>query len=117
MLQSKVFAKSCRELGLKYIAQNPIRPRPMARPNASSRPHSGNGLMLSHTQPQITARLWRSLKYECVFLNAYETGSEARSGIGSWIDYYNRQRPHSTFGGRTPDEVYATADMTERLAA
>jgi hypothetical protein len=57
MLQSKVFAKSCRELGLKYIAQNPIRPRPMARPNASSRPHSGNGLMLSHTQPQITARL------------------------------------------------------------
>lgn len=44
-------------------------------------------------------RLWRSLKYECVFLNAFETGSEARSGIGSWIDYYNRQRPHSTFGG------------------
>ena len=62
-------------------------------------------------------RLWRSLKYECVFLNAFETGSEARSGIGSWIDYYNRQRPHSTFGGKTPDEVYATAEMTERLAA
>ena len=36
-------------------------------------------------------RLWRSLKYECVFLNAFETGSEARSGIGSWIDYYNRR--------------------------
>lgn len=34
-------------------------------------------------------RLWRSLKYECVFLNAFETGSAARSGIGSWIDYYN----------------------------
>ena len=34
-------------------------------------------------------RLWRSLKYECVFLAAFETGSEARSGIGSWIDYYN----------------------------
>ena len=41
-------------------------------------------------------RLWRSLKYECVFLNAFETGSEARSGIGSWIDYYNRRRPHSS---------------------
>ena len=62
-------------------------------------------------------RLWRSLKYECVFLNAFETGSEARNGIGSWIDYYNRRRPHSTFGGRTPDEVYATAEMTEQLAA
>jgi putative transposase len=62
-------------------------------------------------------RLWRSLKYECVFLSAFETGSEARAGIGSWIDYYNRRRPHSTFGGRTPDEVYATAKMTERLAA
>ncbi|MEQ1940139.1 integrase core domain-containing protein, partial [Mesorhizobium sp. CN5-321] len=43
--------------------------------------------------------------------------SAARSGIGSWIDYYNRRRPHSTFGGRTPDEVYATAEMTEQLAA
>ena len=62
-------------------------------------------------------RLWRSLKYECVFLNAFETGSDARSGIGSWIDYYNRRRPHSAFGGRTPDEVYATAEMTEQLAA
>nr|WP_257154230.1 MULTISPECIES: IS3 family transposase [Paracoccus] len=62
-------------------------------------------------------RLWRSLKYECVFLNAFETGSEARNGIGSWIAYYNERRPHSTFGGRTPDEVYATAEMTERLAA
>ncbi|WP_139839760.1 IS3 family transposase [Oceanibacterium hippocampi] len=62
-------------------------------------------------------RLWRSLKYECVFLSAFETGSEARNGIGSWIDYYNRRRPHSTFDGRTPDEVYATGEMTEQLAA
>ncbi|WP_159587799.1 IS3 family transposase [Chelativorans xinjiangense] len=62
-------------------------------------------------------RLWRSLKYECVFLNAFETGSEARSGIGSWMDYYNRRRPHSAFGGRTPDEVHATTEMTEQLAA
>ncbi|WP_420492483.1 hypothetical protein [Aerobium aerolatum] len=33
------------------------------------------------------------------------------------MEYYNRRRPHSTFGGRTPDEVYARAQMTERLAA
>lgn len=62
-------------------------------------------------------RLWRSLKYECVFLNAFETGSEAQSGIGRWITYYNTDRPHSAFGGRTPDEVYATQANEEKLAA
>ncbi len=62
-------------------------------------------------------RLWRSLKYECIFLNAFETGSEARTGIGSWIDYYNADRPHSAFGGRTPDEAYATQVHEEKLAA
>jgi putative transposase len=62
-------------------------------------------------------RLWRSLKYECVFLNAFETGSEARAGIGSWIVYYNTDRPHSTFDGRTPDEVYAMQQNEEKLAA
>jgi putative transposase len=39
-------------------------------------------------------RLWRSLKYECVFLNAFETGSEARQGIGHWIGYYNHASQH-----------------------
>ena len=62
-------------------------------------------------------RLWRSLKYECVFLNAFETGSEARSGIGRWIGYYNASRPHSSFGGRTPDEVYVIDIEQEKLAA
>jgi putative transposase len=62
-------------------------------------------------------RLWRSLKYECVFLNAFETGSEARSGIGRWIGYYNTDRPHSALAGRTPDEVYATQATEEKLAA
>lgn len=51
-------------------------------------------------------RLWRSMKYECIYLHAYETGSEARNGIGRWIDYYNFDRPHSTHGGRTPVEVH-----------
>ncbi len=62
-------------------------------------------------------RLWRSLKYECVYLNAFETGSEARASIRRWINYYNRNRPHSSFDGRTPNEVYATAQTMERLAA
>ena len=47
-------------------------------------------------------RLWRSLKYECVFLNAFETGSEAQPGIARWIGYYSADRLHSAFGGRTP---------------
>jgi putative transposase len=52
-------------------------------------------------------RLWRSLKYECVYMNAFETGSQARAGIGRWIDFYNRRRPHSSHGIATPDEAYA----------
>jgi putative transposase len=51
-------------------------------------------------------RLWRSLKYECVYLNDFNSGSEAREGIGKWIKRYNYKRPHSTFDGHTPDEVY-----------
>jgi len=56
-------------------------------------------------------RLWRSLKYECVYLNAFETGKQARADIGSWLSFYNAQRPHSTFNGRTPDEVYNGEDF------
>ncbi len=51
-------------------------------------------------------RLWRSLKYECVYLQAFETGAQARAGIGSWIDYCNKSRPHSALVGRTPEEAY-----------
>jgi len=51
-------------------------------------------------------RLWRSLKYECVYLNAFETGSEARNGIGKWIRLYNEERPHSSIDDKTPHEAY-----------
>jgi putative transposase len=61
-------------------------------------------------------RLWRSLKYECVYLSAFESGAEARAGIGFWIDYYNNRRPHSGLGGLTPAEAYAAA-IEEKLAA
>ena len=61
-------------------------------------------------------RLWRSLKYECVYLYAFETGSELRAGLSRWITYYNARRPHSAPAGRTPDEAYETSEM-ERLAA
>jgi putative transposase len=61
-------------------------------------------------------RLWRSLKYECVYLHAFETGSELRAGLSRWIGYYNARRPHSALAGRTPDEAYRTSEP-ERLAA
>lgn len=61
-------------------------------------------------------RLWRSLKYECVYLHAFETGSELRAGLTKWIGYYNAARPHSGLGGRTPDEAYGPGE-TMRLAA
>jgi hypothetical protein len=54
----------------------------------------------------IVERLWRSLKYECIYLNAYEGGSETRRGIGSWVKLYNRRRPHSSLDDRTPCEAY-----------
>ncbi len=61
-------------------------------------------------------RLWRSLKYECIYLHAFETGSELRTGLTSWIGYYNARLPHSTLAGRTPDEAYRETG-TKKLAA
>ena len=51
-------------------------------------------------------RLWRSLKYEAVYLHELRDGVEAGRIIGSWIDFYNEVRPHSSLGGRTPGETY-----------
>lgn len=51
-------------------------------------------------------RLWRSLKYECIYLHAYETGSEVRNGLEWWVEFYNKRRPHSQLDDRTPDEAY-----------
>ncbi len=51
-------------------------------------------------------RLWRSVKYEEVYLHAYDTVSESRAGIGRYFNLYNRRRPHSSLKGKTPDQVY-----------
>lgn len=51
-------------------------------------------------------RVWRSIKYEEVYLHAYDTVSEAKAGIGRYIDLYNRRRPHSKLDKMTPDEFY-----------
>lgn len=51
---------------------------------------------------RMTGQLWRSLKYECVYLHAFESGSETKAGIRKWLAYYNGERPHSTHGTLTP---------------
>jgi putative transposase len=61
-------------------------------------------------------RLWRSLKYECVYLHAWGTGSQARAGIGRWINFYNRQRPHAAHGGQPPAVVYWNAIQPDQQA-
>jgi putative transposase len=70
-------------------------------------------------------RLWRSLKYEEVYLKGYGDGREARAGIGAWIAFYNTRRPHQALGGQAPMAVWRAGtsglldaravDMTLRL--
>jgi len=66
---------------------------------------------------RMVERLWRSAKYECVYLHDFESGSEAKRQIGHWMNYYNAERPHSSHGILTPDEAYVMKPITEKLAA
>ena len=61
-------------------------------------------------------RFWRSVKYEEVYLKAYEDVPEARAGIGGYITFYNERRPHTALDRRTPDQAYFT-QQPRRLAA
>jgi putative transposase len=67
--------------------------------------------------------LWRFLKYECLYLHAFETGNEVQQGLRRWIDFYNTRRPHSSLDDKTPDEAYwqkprpGYAGPSPRLAA
>ena len=51
-------------------------------------------------------RLWRSVKYEEVYLRAYDSVGDARASLGRYLDFYNRKRPHSSLAARTPDRAY-----------
>ena len=61
-------------------------------------------------------RLWRSVKYEEVYLRAYDGVSDARASIGRYLDFYYRRRPHANLDGATPDQAYSTT-LPLRLAA
>jgi len=54
-------------------------------------------------------RLWKSLKYEEVYLHAYDSVAETRQGLQRYFSFYNQRRPHSSLDGRTPDMVYFAA--------
>jgi putative transposase len=62
-------------------------------------------------------RLWKSVKYERVYLHAYDSVTEARQSIMQYLDWYNRARPHSSLDRHTPDEAYAVMLPTGKLAA
>ncbi len=62
-------------------------------------------------------RLWRSIKYEEVYLKAYQTVAEARAGINDYLEFYNQQRPHQALGYRTPAEVYQNGQEGKKVAA
>jgi putative transposase len=61
-------------------------------------------------------RLWRSVKYEEVYLRAYESVSDARVSLGRYLDFYNSRRPRSSLDGLTPDQAYFPP-LPLRLAA
>ncbi len=60
-------------------------------------------------------RLWRSVKYECVFLHDWALGSEVRTGLRGWLEFYNARRPHQGLSYLTPDEVYAGSEPSEPM--
>ncbi len=62
-------------------------------------------------------RLWRSIKYEEVYLKAYQSVAEARAGINAYLEFYNRQRPHQALGYRTPAEMYQNGQEEKKEAA
>lgn len=62
-------------------------------------------------------RLWRSIKYEEIYLRAYASVPDARAGIGRYIDFYNTRRPHSSLDRQTPDQAYFNALQPIPVAA
>jgi len=61
-------------------------------------------------------RLWKSIKYEEVYLHAYETVSAAQQGLERYVTFYNQTRPHRALDGKTPEQVYCD-NLTTRLTA
>jgi len=65
----------------------------------------------SYNDNLFIERLWRSVKYEEVYLKAYQDGREARIGLGNYFRFYNSERPHQTHGYRTPAEIFTSTPV------
>jgi len=63
----------------------------------------------SYNDNLFIERLWRSVKYEEVYLKAYQDGRDARIGLGNYFRFYNIERPHQALGYRTPAEVFTSS--------
>ena len=61
---------------------------------------------MNQLRPYRRWTLWRSLKYEEVYLNAYATVAEAETGIGAWLSFYYNERQHQSLGYRRPQQIY-----------
>ncbi len=100
-----------------------------APPTPDAWPRSGSrSIVATVSQPRISMdgrgawrdnvfveRLWRSIKYEEIYLRAYDSVSEARASIGRYLTLYNGRRPHSSFDRKTPDQAYF--DKLPQIAA
>ena len=62
----------------------------------------------------LIERLWRSLKYEAVYLHELTDGFKAERVIGEWTEFYNTERPHSSLGDQTPAEVYGAGQPVDK---
>ena len=65
----------------------------------------------SYNDNLFIERLWRSVKYEEVYLKAYQNGKDARIGLGNYFCFYNTERPHQALGYRTPKEVFTSTPV------
>ncbi len=65
----------------------------------------------------LVERLWKSVKYEEVYLKAYDSVSAAKASLGTYLTFYNTRRPHQSLDGQTPDAIYFAGLPQERIAA
>jgi len=63
----------------------------------------------------VSVELWRTIKYELVYLHRFETVAEAKNAIATYIDFYNTQRPHQALGYKVPETVYKEFEYVEHF--
>ena len=68
-------------------------------------------------EADVIQAIWRTIKYEEVYLRAYAGVCEARASIGRYLGFYNGRRPHSSLDGKTPDQACFNAQTPEAAAA